>query len=192
MRHLRGAMVHRWVHLFRDSLILVASIWLAVYLVRSGVIHEFSDTLGSWSYAGIFVAGAFFSSIVTTAPAAAVLGELSQTYPPLLVAAVGALGSALADAGLLSLLRGHMAEDAKYLLSLTRRRLFKPGHTRFAHYALTLLGALCIALPFLPDEAGVVLMGLTKVSRGKFFFIAYALNFAGILAVGLTVRSLAW
>ena len=177
----------------RDSLVLIASIALAVFLVNSGVIHTLASFLGSWSFVGVLIAGGLFSSIVTTAPAAAVLGELSQSFSPLWVAAVGAFGSALADAALFSLMRGHIAADAKYLLSFSRRgNGFSLGHTRLMHYLLTVIGALCIALPILPDEAGVALLGLSKLSRPRFFLIAYALNFAGILAVGLVAVGTGW
>ena len=192
MQH-RGERTRRWVHILRDSLVLLASIALAALLVSLGVVHALASFLGSWALGGAFIAGIFFSSIITTAPAAAVLIELSQNLPPVLVAAAAALGSALADAGLFVLVRGHFAEDARYLLSLSRHgHTAFLGHARLVHYTVTLIGALCIALPFLPDEAGVAILGLSKLSRPRFFLIAYGLNFAGILALGLAARGFQW
>lgn len=172
--------------------------------MRSGTVHTLIGYFGGWALPGAVLAGVLFSSVLTAAPAAAVLGELSQSFPLVMVAAGGALGSAFTDLILLTLVRGHIAADTSYLFSRSKRG-FPPsllrsfarasatlGSMNLTRYAMPLMGALFIALPFLPDEAGVTLMGFSKLSRARVFFIAYVLNFAGIFAFGLAARGLGW
>jgi hypothetical protein len=56
-------------------------------------------------------------------------------------------------------------------------------------YLLPLLGGLAIASP-LPDEIGVPLLGLARISTPRFLTIVYGLHFAGIYAIGLAARAL--
>ena len=47
---------------------------------------------------------------------------------------------------------------------------------------LPIIGAIIIASPF-PDEIGVSLMGLSKLSTPKFIFISYILNSIGLFLI---------
>jgi hypothetical protein len=47
---------------------------------------------------------------------------------------------------------------------------------------LPVIGAIIIASP-LPDEVGISLMGLSKISTPKFIFISYILNSIGLFLI---------
>ena len=175
---------------FIDISIVALSIVFAVYLVTSGVVHELLALTGESFLIASFIAGLFFTSFFTTAPAIVVLGELAQEGNILVVASVGALGAMLLDLVLFSFVRDRVAKDASVLLKGKHfkgvRHLFK---SRLMHRILPVLGALIIASPF-PDEIGLTLMGVSKLSTTRFLVISYAMNFLGILIIGLVARAL--
>lgn len=61
----------------------------------------------------------------------------------------------------------------------TLRALFK---TPYFSWLLPVIGAAVIASP-LPDEAGVSLLGLSKIRKWQFFAITFALNAVGIFLI---------
>ena len=173
-----------------DVGIVLASIVLAVYLVKTGAVHTLLSLTGENMLIASFIAGLCFTSFFTTAPAIVVLGELSQEGNVFLIAAVGALGAMLLDLVLFSFVRNRVVKDASLLLRGKRwkglRHLFK---SRFMHRVLPVIGALIVASPF-PDEVGLTLMGVSKLTTTQFLLISYTMNFLGILLIGLTAQLL--
>src|SRR4029078_3572505 len=99
--------------------------------------------LGEGVLLASFVAGMFFTSIATTAPAVVVLGGLSLAVNPLLVALTGGAGAVLGDFVLFSFVRDRIAQDAAYLLrgpSMQRVRLI--AKRRYFRRVLPIVGAL--------------------------------------------------
>lgn len=175
---------------FVDMAVVAASIVFAIYIVKSGVVHAALSAAGEGILLASFVAGLGFTSFFTTAPAIAVLAELSQEGNIFLIAAMGALGAVLLDFVMFSFVRDRVAQDASALVRGKRwkglRHLFK---SRLMRRVLPVLGALVIASPF-PDEIGLALMGVSKLSTPRFLLISYAMNFLGILLIGLTTQAL--
>lgn len=179
-------------HLREDGLIVLLSLVLAWAIVHFNVVHHALSYTGDGVLWASLVAGAFFTSVVTTAPAIAVLGELSQEGNLYAVALVGGFGAVLGDFIIFSFVRDRVSKDAAFLLRGPRvmRVLHIFKHRRFRR-VLPVVGALIIASPF-PDELGLALLGLSKVSNRYFFVISYAMNALGILLIGLTARGLGW
>lgn len=176
--------------IIRDIGIVVISIIVALLLVRSGLIDEILGHVQGYYIIGAFVAGLFFTSAFTTAPAIVVLAKLSLVFPPVMVALVGALGSVIGDYVIFSFVKGHVSKDINYLLSHAKsRRIRHIFRYRFVKWSLAFLGALIIASP-LPDELGLALMGMSKISTKRFILISYTFNALGILAIWLVARSL--
>lgn len=134
---------------------------------------------------GSFVAGIFFTSIFTTAPAIVALGEIAASGHAVATAAIGALGAVLGDLVLFALIRDRLSEHLAGHLKGSR------GWMRFAVLARSksfrwfsfFIGGLIIASPF-PDELGISLLGFSKMRTLWFVPLSYAFNFLGILAVG--------
>lgn len=179
-----------WAHTLRDGIALTASIGLAVVIVRSDAVHTIADALGEWRILGVFVAGFFFTSIATVAPAGVVLAEYASFLSPLPVALVGALGSVIADLILFRITRGHVARDLRALFAYRKSaRLRALIRSRPVRYLLPLLGGLIIASP-LPDELGVTLLGLSRASTSRFLAIAYGCNAIGIYVISLVAQTI--
>ena len=137
-----------------------------------------------------FIAGIFFTSVFTTAPAMIALAKLASLYPLLVVAMVGGLGAMIGDLIIFSFIKSHISEDISYLLSKAKSRRIKHiFHYRFMRWSLAFVGALIIASP-LPDELGLTLMGLSRMSTLRFILISFIFNTLGILVIGHIARSL--
>ncbi|MSU75078.1 MAG: hypothetical protein EXS55_00985 [Candidatus Magasanikbacteria bacterium] len=65
-------------NLIRDGLIILMSIGVAVLLVTGGWLENIFHSIKGFEYMGSLVAGIFFTSVFTSIPAAAVLGEIAQ------------------------------------------------------------------------------------------------------------------
>lgn len=177
--------------LLYDLLIIVASIIFAIVLVKTHAVPALFSYLGEGMVLASFFAGLFFTSIFTTAPAIAVLGELALRENLLMVSFLGALGAVAGDYVLYLFVRDHVAQDAAFLLSGPRfRRMWRVLKRSHFRRVLPILGGLIIASP-LPDELGLALLGVSNIKTRSFFVISFSMNFLGIIAIGLVARSIA-
>jgi len=173
-----------------DTLVVVASIFLAIYIVESGIIHTFIAATSGNILLASFVAGLFFTSVFTTAPSVVVLGKLAQQGSLLVVALAGAAGAVLGDYILYLFVRDRIAVDAKLFMSGPRLKFVMRAlkHSRL-RFVLPVVGALIIASP-LPDELGMLLLGISSVKSRTFLLVSFSMNALGILLIGLAARAL--
>lgn len=178
--------------ILQDIFAIAASVWAAWVIVHFNLVQTMLAQAGDGVVWISLVAGIFFTSLITTAPAMAVLGELSLSANLFVVALVGALGAVAGDYIIFAFVRDRVSQDAAYLLRGPRFSrmflVFKRPHFR---RVLPFVGALIIASP-LPDELGLALLGLARIDRRYFFAISYSMNFIGIIFVGLAARGLGW
>ncbi len=176
-------------HAAQDLFILGLSLFTAYLIVQFNVVHEVLEWTGDGVWIASFFAGMFFTSVVTTAPAIAVLGELTLEGNIFLVAVLGAMGAVIGDYLIFAFVRDRISDDIADILgkkktkrfrSLFRRKTFK--------WLLPFLGGLIIASP-LPDELGLSLLGMTKMKTKRFILISFSFNALGILLIGLVARS---
>jgi len=179
--------------LIKDLTLFSLSIFAAVILAWSGVVHQLAQMAGEWGFLGIFLAGMAFSSAFTTAPSIVVLFELAQDYSPIgLFVVVAAMGAMVSDLFIFRFLRDGLDEDMRYLIEhATKLARFRALiHSRLFYWFGTLFAALIIASP-LPDELGLAMFGFLKVDKKKFLPISFAMNSMGILIIALAARFMA-
>src|SRR3989344_1382770 len=178
-------------NLFRDLAILTFSITLAIILVKTGTLINILSSSRELSLIGIFVAGFFFTSIFTTAPAIIALGELATFNPLLLVAVLGGLGALVGDLIIFKFVRDRLSEDLTFAVTrFTRKdRIKHLLKSRLFKWLTLSIGAVIIASP-LPDELGISLMGLSKLKTTAFVPLSFVLNSIGIALVGLAARAI--
>ena len=182
----------RRARLLQDTLAIVASIWAAWAIVHFDLVDAVLAQAGDGIVWVSLIAGLFFTSLITTAPAVAVLGELSIETNLFIVGLVGALGAVAGDYLIFAFVRDRVSKDAAYLLRGPRfRRMFHIFSQPHFRLVLPFVGAVIIASPF-PDELGLALLGFSRLDRRYFFAIAYAMNFAGIIFIGLVARGMGW
>lgn len=175
--------------MMRDLGIVMLSVAVAVLGVRTGLAGELLSAAGGLRFIGSFIAGMFFVSIFTAAPAAAVLIELFQANSLLEVAVAAGLGGLAGDWVMFRFLRDHVARDLAFLARHSPlRRPLAVFRLKSSRWLTPLVGALMVASP-LPDEMGLALMGLSGLRTALFLPLSFMLNFLGILAIGLVVRA---
>ncbi|OGG60967.1 hypothetical protein A3C86_00135 [Candidatus Kaiserbacteria bacterium RIFCSPHIGHO2_02_FULL_49_16] len=179
-------------HILQDVAIVVLSILVAVILVRTNVLANLLASAGEFGILGALIAGMFFTSIFTTAPAMAALGEISLLQGIFGTALIGAVGSVIGDLVIFRFVKDRFSEHIVELIgheSIWRRfhLLFK---RRFFRWLTFLAGGIILASP-LPDELGIAVLGFSKMRFKYFIALSFTFNFLGIVLIGLVARSLA-
>src|SRR3989344_2129468 len=84
-------------NIFQELALILFSVLIAVLLVRTNVLANLLASMGELEILGAFIAGMFFTSIFTTAPAMAALGGISLLQGIFSTALFGAIGSVVGD-----------------------------------------------------------------------------------------------
>lgn len=177
-------------NLLQDLAIIVLSVVVALVLVESDILIDILASSQKLEWFGSFVAGMFFTSLLTTAPATVTLGEIAQNNSLWLTALFGALGAMIGDLIIFRFIRDRVGEHLQELLRHQTggrrfRALFKYKIMRWLTF---LAGGLIIASP-LPDEIGIGLLGFSKTKTLFFLPLSFACNFVGIAVIGLVARA---
>jgi uncharacterized membrane protein YdjX (TVP38/TMEM64 family) len=179
-------------HILQDIGLIVLSVLIAVLLVRTGVLTNLLASIGDMEIFSAFIAGMFFTSIFTTAPAIAALGEIALLQGIVSTALFGALGAVVGDLIIFRFVRDRFSEHVSEILmheSIWRRfhLLFK---RRFFRWITFFVGGFILASPF-PDELGIAVLGFSRMRVRYFALLSFVFNFIGIVAIGLVARSFA-
>jgi len=173
--------------LFKDFLLMLLSLSVAVFFIKTGIVHNFIMSLDGLRWLGIIFAGLFFTSIFTTAPSIALLGGFAQTTPLLTVAILGGLGAVVGDLIIFAFVRNKVSKSFDHLLSNKKNRISLIFKNELFKFFLPLFGAIIIASP-LPDEVGVAMLGISKMSKKRFLMLSFLLNGVGIFVVSWLAR----
>lgn len=170
---------------WRDLVIIALGIFITLLLVRMGALGKFLTATQELAYIGSFIAGIFFTSVFTLAPASIALAVISHSTPPTVVAFWGALGAMLGDLFLFLFIRDVFSEDIEGIVSVRKfKKLLSKSHFAFLKLITPVIGALIIASP-LPDELGIALLGISEMRTVYLLPIAFIMNYIGILGVAL-------
>lgn len=174
-----------------DILLLAASASVAVLFVRTDTLAGVLDSMQYVQVLGSFIAGIFFTSVFTTAPAIVTLGKLSLMSPILSVAFFGALGAVVGDLIIFWFIRDRFSEHLMELLNHQQigKRMHALLKLKLFRWVSFFVGGLIIASP-LPDEIGISLIGFSKMKTSWFLLLSFFFNFWGILFIGLFARAL--
>lgn len=176
--------------LIHDILIIAISVLIAVILAKTGAFKEILVLTKEIKLMGSFVAGIFFVSIFTTAPATVALAQISQSNSIILVSLLGGLGAMFGDLIIFRFAKNNLSGDLIYLSQKSGFKKFTAiFRTKFFRWVIPFIGALIVASP-LPDELGLVLMGVSKIKSSSFILISFLLNTTGILIIGIISKSL--
>lgn len=176
-------MHHHWR--YPNLALLLASLSVTAFLALNGTLFRLVEALGALGYLGVFLAGTLFVSTFTLAPAAVVLFNFAKVIDPAVIAVIGGLGAALGDYIAYRFIRERLFDELSPLLkTLHLYRRVNVLHTRYFAWLAPVVGAAIIASP-LPDELGLSLLGLKKISLPRFLLLAFLLNALGIYVVAL-------
>jgi len=176
-------------NLIKDTSIIALSVLIAIILVKTKVLVSILASSKELELFGSFIAGIFFTSIFTVAPATVVLAEIAQINSIFLVAILGGIGAMIGDMIIFRFVKNRLFEDILYLLKKSKsERLISIFRLKIFRWSIAFLGALIIASP-LPDEFGLMMMGFSKIKTSLFIPISFLLNFLGIMIIGLIARA---
>ncbi len=179
-----------WLLLLQDLGLVAVSVFVAIALMKTDVLVGVLTSTKELEYLGSFLAGLFFTSIFTTAPAIVTLGEIAQANGVWPTAALGALGAVVGDLLIFRFVRDSLTEHVAALVKARGRgRKSSVSRGRLLRWLAFMVGGLVIASP-LPDELGVSLLGMSKVRMAVFVPVALVFNFLGIAAIGFVAISL--
>lgn len=123
-------------------------------------------------------------STFTIAPSTLILLTLAETLSPIEIGIIAGLGAVIGDVLIFHLVKDNLANEIEDIYYHIDKKGHVRGllHTRYFSWMLPVTGALLIASP-LPDELGVSMLGLSKMSTFKFVLLSFALNSVGIFLI---------
>ncbi len=169
---------------YKNTTFLFLSSAVAFFVLRNETLHNFLLHLGSFGYIGAFIAGILFVSTFTVATGAIILLVLAETLSPIEIGIIAGFGAVVGDFAIFRFVKDDLAREIKDIYNKFDggHHLKKVLHTKYFSWTFPVLGAAIIASP-LPDEIGVSLMGISKMSTVKFLCISFVLNAIGIFMV---------
>lgn len=186
MRRKRRIYANRHLHKWKYKNLTLAFIGLffAVLLSRIEGFHAFLIHLGGFGYIGAFFAGMLFVSTFTVATSALVLLTLAETLSPIEIGLIAGLGAVIGDMTIFHLIKDNLSSEIEdiYTNFDRKKHLKHLFRTKYFNWMLPVIGAILIASP-LPDELGVSMIGLSKMSTLKFLILSFILNSLGIFLV---------
>lgn len=172
-----------------EAWVLVFSIGLSIWLAHTNIIALLAAGVSNFESVGSFIEGLFFSSMLTTAPAVIALFESATYVPAWKLSLFGGAGAVCGDMLIFRFVQSKLVEHI--LTAALHPRVVHLGR-RIASGPLwflgPVLGTIVIASP-LPDELGLLMMGLSHLRLVQFIPIAFAANAAGIYLIALAAQA---
>jgi hypothetical protein len=177
--------------LVHDVGIIVLSVLIALILMRTDILVNILTSTKELEFLGSFIAGLFFTSIFTTAPAIVTLGEISQASSILGTAFFGTLGAVVGDLIIFRFVEDRLSAHFVELLKEegVYRRTKKLAKAPLFKWLTFIIGGAILASP-LPDELGISILGASKMRASRFAAMSFVFNFVGIVIIGLIARSM--
>ena len=163
-----------------DLVIISIGIIVAIILSKVGIIDSAVYLLKDYAIIASFITGIFFTSAFTLAPASIALVNISEHSTIHSVALWGALGAMCGDLILFFFIRDRFYADIVNMIKPSKvKHILHSFHFGFLKWLSPVIGALIIASP-VPDEFGIVLLGMSKVRVSLLMPITFIMNALGI------------
>lgn len=174
--------------LLRDLSIFIFSLLLAWYIFRSDQFSIFLNSLLPLRFLAEFLTGILYSFFFTSPLAVVSIVVLAKDGNPLLIAALGGLGSMVADLLIVKFFKQEAASDFSIIMKILGLN-FVGKALRALHldFIVTLIAAVIIASP-LPDELGLALLSWARIEYKNIAFLSYILNAAGIFIIAMSAK----
>ncbi|MBI2329978.1 hypothetical protein HYU94_01160 [Candidatus Daviesbacteria bacterium] len=172
------------------TIIFILSLSFAWWLIKSGSVQSLIENILPLRLVAEITAGVFYTSFLTAPVSLAMLVILAQHNNPVLTAILAGLGAALGDFLIVKFFREKISSEVKeFSKQLHLQKINSLLQKLHLDFLAPLLGAIIVASP-LPDELGLMLLGVSKLSYRQIILISYILNTAGILLIVLPINLL--
>lgn len=178
----------RWKYPYLTAVFI--SILIAIILAQNQDFKNWLLNLGSWEYIGALFAGMLFVSSFTAAISITVIAIMTENINPMALGLIGGVGAVAGDYLVFKLVRSNIQNELAMLFGKRATSHVKALlYSKYIAWTLPIIGVFIIASP-LPDELGVSLLGVSKMSDAKFILISYLSNAVGILMIGSVAKVL--
>lgn len=169
---------------YKNITVVLLGVIFAFFLFQIEIFRNSLLHLGGLGYIGSFFAGILFVSTFTVATGVLILSLLVQSLHPIEIGLIAGLGAVVGDLIIFRFVKDGLKEEIVEVYDQfdKKHNIQKIFHSKYFNWMLPVMGALIIASPF-PDELGVSLMGISKISTFRFILISYFLNSVGIFLV---------
>lgn len=175
---------------YKNTLLLCASLLFLWLVADTEPVKTAVHGVAELGYLGAFIAGLFFVSVFTVAPAGLVLFRLAELFNPWEIALFAGIGAMIGDYIIFRFLRDRVFDELKPIFfKIGRSQLGKLFQTPYFAWLLPIVGAAIIASP-LPDEAGIGLLGASQVRGWQFMLLTFILNATGIFLIVVAAQAL--
>ncbi len=162
---------------------MLLSLTALFILADSAPVQKLLHDVSSYGYVGTFIAGIFFVSTFTIAPASLVLLHLADSQPLAMLVLVAGLGGMIGDLLIFRFFKDQIFSELAPLFSrITGKGMWCLACSPYFSWLMPVFGALIIVSPF-PDEIGVGLMGVSKIKTWQFMALTFVLNVFGVLLI---------
>ncbi len=164
----------------KHLLILALGFITALILNRTGLLNEIVLNTNLHPIARSIFSGFLFSSTFTASTGAFLLAKFSQNQSASFIALTAGAGGMLCDLLIFHIIKSKQKTLHRQAKNLNHFSILKKlVHFKKLSWTLPIVGACIIASP-LPDEVGVGLIGITRISYSKFLLLSYIVNVAGM------------
>jgi len=178
----------------KNTFMLLTSIALAVFLLKSGYIDNIAPSLTKFGYLSVFVLGVLFPLGFTTALASAALYTIAPSFNTLLMALVASGGAMVGNLLIFLFVKYEMLNEVRHIftndlkldfykfeMTLTRKRL----KSRTFRTLAPVFSGIFIALP-IPTEMFVsILWNINKVDFRYMLLLSFTFSFIGFMCLGI-------
>jgi len=184
-------LIDRYKHWrFKNTFLLILSLVAFFFLADTPFVRNVIDGIGQLGYLGAFLVGIFFVSTFTVAPASVVLFYLAEEMPLLELTLIVTVGRVLGDYIIFRFLKDRVLEELKPIfMTLGGKRLSYLHATPYFGWLAPVFGSVIIATP-IPDEAGIALLGVSRLKDWQFLTLIFLLNLVGTLLIILLAKAL--
>jgi hypothetical protein len=178
----------------RNTIILLSSVFLAWFLLKSGFLSSVIPSLAEYKYVSALLLGLLFPLGFTTAPVAATLYSLSAYFNPVFMAFIAAIGAMIGNLLIFFFVKYELVDEIRYIftndlkldfykfeLNLTKKRL----KSKWFRFLTPVFSGLLIALPVPTEMIVSILWNINKVDIKYVMLLSFTFSFIGFLFLGI-------
>lgn len=152
--------------------------------------NNFVATVLPLKFISEFTAGILYASFLTSPISIAMLVVLAKSNNPITLAILAGFGAAFADLLIIRFFRKELSKDMDLVSHGLRLKALNNFLKKWKlEFIIPFVGAIIVASP-LPDELGLLMLGVSKLKYREILVLTYILNTAGILLIAVPINLL--
>lgn len=168
---------------YQNLITLAIGLLFAAFLYQFEAFHEVLLSMSNWGYIGVFLAGMLSVSSFSAATGVVMILVFAERLNPIEIALIAATGSVVGDTIIFRFVKNGLVDEVRPVFDkYGGNKLNALLHTKYFSWTLPVLGAMIIASPF-PDEVGISLLSISKMSNRKFICLSFILNVIGTFLI---------